>query len=324
MTLDTYDIASHAARPPSVADLTALTRQAFAEFPGVMVASEPATRWFVSRPGFDAVASAAAWMDDRAVASVYLTRVPMSLGDTWLDVGVVDTVMVSPMHRNRGLARSLMEHAINECRSAGLGAVQLYTTPGSAGHRVYRRLGFDDWRLLRYWHRPARPMPTAARHWRLAGPEKLKDAAELLQSQAGHMSGVPLLGDAVCRWRWVDRPASMLAKLWWRDEVGSSPQTATTTYVNLTDGPRTIVLKDVAAAMPASLALLGGSLGPEPMVALADVDDDWATELLATAGFAPGQDEAAMLLPLGGSHTAAVESSRSRPWYPLTESVIGA
>jgi GNAT superfamily N-acetyltransferase len=319
----TCDVASHATRPPSVRALTDLTRLAFAEFPGVVVASDAATRWFVSRPGFDSGASAAAWVDEHPIASVYLTRVPMSLGGQWLDVGVVDTVMVSPAHRGKGLARGLMQHAIDSCRQAGMAAVQLYTTPGSAGHHLYRKLGFEDWRLLRYWHRQPRPMPAPSVRWEQGESQRLGEAVSLLQSLAGRYSGVPLLGDELGRWRWLDRPDSMLATLWWLEQDGA-PQTATSTFVNLTDGPRTILLKDVAGCTAASLADLCAGLGPGPMVALADAADAPLAEALAGAGFEPGQDEAAMLLPLGGPSATPVQESRSRPWYPLAESVIGA
>ncbi|MHB0876403.1 MAG: GNAT family N-acetyltransferase [Anaerolineae bacterium] len=321
MTESRYALAPYRQHRPDIGPLTDLTRRSFAEYPGVIVADRPFTAWFLARPGFDADASFAAWHGDSPVGSVFLTRVPMTLAGAWVEVGIVDTVMVAPDYRGQGLARALMNHAIAACRAAGLPAMQLYTAPGSAGYDLYRKLGFEEWRRLRYWHRPEGLGGAVEGGWRIVDRDGLPAAVSLLRSLSASHDGVPALDEAAQRWRWTQRPETMPATAWLR-EVNARPQTATTTVVNLTDGRSVQLLKDVVAGPADSLAGLCRGLGSLPVVSLADEGDSCLTEALAAAGFRPGQSEAAMLLPLGDS--AAGMESHSRPWFPLAESVIGA
>lgn len=315
-----YAFATYGERRPDVESVTRLTQRAFAEYPGVIAADQGFTEWFLARPGFDSGASWAAWLGATLVGSLFLARVPLSLDGRWAEVGIVDTVMVSPEHRGRGLARSLMERSIASCRAAGVEMMQLYTAPGSAGYRLYTSLGFEERHRLRYWRRPsARHVPPAA-SWREVSEDALDEAGQLLQSLAGSHDGVPRQSDELRRWRWLRRPPGMPAKVWARED-GSEAALAVSTPVCLTDGRCVALLKDLVACDAPSLVALSVRVAARECIAVADVGDASLSQALTEAGFEPGQEEAAMLLPLIA--TGAVER-RSRPWFPLTESIIGA
>ena len=59
-----------------------------------------------------------------------------------------DDLYVLPAARNRGVAKALIESALNWCRTEGRAYVQVTVTPeGEAAHsltRFYRKLGFAD------------------------------------------------------------------------------------------------------------------------------------------------------------------------------------
>lgn len=80
-----------------------------------------------------------AWIGDELVASI--TRLPVS---TWLDGERVPTtgiasVAIAPEHRGRGLARTLVEHALEQGRTNGDRIASLFATdPG-----IYHGRGFE-------------------------------------------------------------------------------------------------------------------------------------------------------------------------------------
>lgn len=59
--------------------------------------------------------------------------------------GLVESVHVSPEHRNRGYGSQMMRWAIERCRARGCGMVQLTSNKKRVdAHRFYRTLGFDQ------------------------------------------------------------------------------------------------------------------------------------------------------------------------------------
>ena len=59
--------------------------------------------------------------------------------------GLVESVHVSPEHRNKGYGRQMMRWAIERCRARGCGMVQLTSNKKRLdAHRFYRTLGFDQ------------------------------------------------------------------------------------------------------------------------------------------------------------------------------------
>jgi GNAT superfamily N-acetyltransferase len=59
--------------------------------------------------------------------------------------GLIESVHVSPEHRNKGIGKQMMRWAIERCRERGCGMVQLTSNKqrGDA-HRFYRTLGFQQ------------------------------------------------------------------------------------------------------------------------------------------------------------------------------------
>lgn len=64
----------------------------------------------------------------------------------------IGMVLTDPAFRGRGLARNLMEHALDYLRGRGVGWVKLDAT--DMGHVLYERLGFRDECVIERWMRP--------------------------------------------------------------------------------------------------------------------------------------------------------------------------
>lgn len=84
------------------------------------------------------IAAGAVWVatdHDRAVGVLVLR-----LQDTVL---LLESVAVDPAHQGRGIGRSLIDHAEQVARDAGLGAVDLYTNAHMTENlRLYPSLGY--------------------------------------------------------------------------------------------------------------------------------------------------------------------------------------
>jgi len=68
---------------------------------------------------------------------------------TWLDreagIGNIPNLAVAASHRNRGLGRTLLEHALAHFRAAGLTHAKIETLAQNAiGNRLYPSLGFVE------------------------------------------------------------------------------------------------------------------------------------------------------------------------------------
>lgn len=69
-------------------------------------------------------------------------------------VGEVENLAVHPDFQGHGIARSLMEHAIETLRSEGMRSIKVFTgldVNHEAARRLYERLGFRDvWHTITY------------------------------------------------------------------------------------------------------------------------------------------------------------------------------
>ncbi len=320
-----YRFAFYSERCPSVPELTALTEIAFAEYQGVIIPTDAHTDWYVRRPGFDDDLSGAAWLGDDLVAGLFLTRSRMLVSEEVWDYGLLDTVMTHPDHRGQGLARALLEQCITACQDRGPAVLQLYTTPGSAGYRIYSRLGFRPLVELDYWIRPPAPAgQPVLRGWSPADGGDDAIGGRIVDSLARVYEGVPEANPELWRWRRVSRPPAMPATVWVRDE-GSSLETVTTSPLHLRGIGPCLLLSDLVVTDVEAFSSLCAHLGGElQILAVADRrDKQMATSLLA-AGFRRGQSEVAMFLDLQGHSSAGLPGDAGLPWLPLTESIIGA
>jgi GNAT superfamily N-acetyltransferase len=59
--------------------------------------------------------------------------------------GLVESVHVSPSHRNKGYGKQMMRWALERCRARGCGMMQLTSNKKRVdAHRFYRTLGFEQ------------------------------------------------------------------------------------------------------------------------------------------------------------------------------------
>ena len=65
----------------------------------------------------------------------------------------IGMVLVLPAFRRTGIARGLMQHALNWLGECGITVTRLDAT--SMGHPLYRQLGFRDLGVIERWERPA-------------------------------------------------------------------------------------------------------------------------------------------------------------------------
>jgi len=68
---------------------------------------------------------------------------------TWQDraggIGHIPNLAVAALHRNQGLGRTLLEHALNHFRAAGLTHAKIETLAQNAiGNHLYPSLGFVE------------------------------------------------------------------------------------------------------------------------------------------------------------------------------------
>lgn len=307
---------------PGLVPLLDLIRLAFSSYDGVVEAGEPFLRWFLARPGLDRDLSWAAWDGDTLASSLFITRCPLVIQGRVRAVGIVDTVMTHPNHRRQGLARALLTRAIAASREAGLEALQLYTTPGSAGHSLYRDLGFTDWAHLRYWERASSgPTDMPPESWRTVAPDFQAAVRRALRAAAGERDGVPEWEDLSWDWRRAGRPPEMPVQTWLAARSPGHQQTLASAEVRLTSLGDRLVLSDALVAPGAGFPDLCRWLAQRaPLIVVADDRDAPFAEALKEADFRRGQPEAALVLPLASDHPT---EPGNLPWFPLTESIIG-
>jgi hypothetical protein len=121
--------------------------------------------------------------------------------------GIIDAVMTHPDHRRRGLARALIDRALEAMVSAGAQVSLLYTletNPASAPQRLYERLGYRVYeRVDRFVALSGRPEAGAQ-----APVIPSDDAARAAFAAAlGGRDGWLDLDDDLWRWRRIERPS---------------------------------------------------------------------------------------------------------------------
>ncbi len=128
---------------------TAIRRAAAGDAAAAAAVTSAAYRPYIERIGrepapmgadFDAlIAAGDVWVatDQGRVVGVLVLR----LQDTAL---LLESVAVDPAHQRRGIGRSLIDHAEQVARDAGLGAVDLYTNAHMTENLVlYPSLGYE-------------------------------------------------------------------------------------------------------------------------------------------------------------------------------------
>jgi GNAT superfamily N-acetyltransferase len=81
---------------------------------------------------------------DGTVAGTYALIILDNLAKRGARAGVVEDVAVLPVFQGRGIGRAMMEHAREECHSAGCYKMTLSSNVAREGaHRFYDALGFE-------------------------------------------------------------------------------------------------------------------------------------------------------------------------------------
>jgi GNAT superfamily N-acetyltransferase len=128
---------------------TAIRRAATGDAAAAAEITSAAYRPYIERIGrepapmgadFDALIGAGdVWVatdQDRVVGVLVLRSLETAL--------LLESVAVDPAHQGRGIGRSLIDHAEQVARDAGLGAVELYTNARMTENlRLYPSLGYD-------------------------------------------------------------------------------------------------------------------------------------------------------------------------------------
>ena len=260
----------------------------------------------------------AAWHEGQPVSSLPVTCC------SWPSRGsraawASQTPMTHPSHRRRGWPAPCSPQPSPPAERQA--QTPCSSTPHPlGGYHSYCSLGFR-WAQLHYWERPAESPRRGWRagcRWHRGRAQAVRDA---LQAAAAQYDGLPQHDDRSWRWRRLDRPSSMPAEVWLRTEGSAGPETVTAAPVSLTGLGQRLVLSDAVIAEARCFAGLCRHLaGRAPLVAIADERDRLLTEVLTNAGFRRGQAEAALLL---GLSPQVPKEPGPRPWFPLSESIIG-
>ena len=109
----------------------------------------PLTWWLARWTGVIPPLRGYVWEEDgRIVGNVSLT--PAGYGRGW----VVANVVVLPEYRRRGIARALMETALEDIAQRGAFAALQVLEENEPARTLYRRLGFAEERAFTRWRRP--------------------------------------------------------------------------------------------------------------------------------------------------------------------------
>lgn len=338
-----YEIVSHAELGDLAHQVYELTSLCFAAYPGVLKPSEAHREWYVRRPGMSAELSSAALCDGQLVANVFITCVEMRLGGQLLPVGLVDTVMTHPAHRQRGLARVALSRAIAGMSAHGLAASALYTLLDGMPSRFYQSLGYRLHAPVDYMTRtqPVTGRRAASLEAQLLSAGDDAVLQDYLNAHFAEHDGYQPYDAALWAWRKRQRPPTLPADHWVLWEGGQPQAFATLCHAVVIAPPERAGMGDMpchivvdwalspewaASRADAALeALLTAVPAGEQVVMLSPRANVAEARWLRARGFEAQGAEAGMVLPLNrhGERALAAAQAASAPWYPIVETVIG-
>jgi predicted N-acetyltransferase YhbS len=95
--------------------------------------------------GFKPENSLVAEYEGEIVGHVQIIHRRVKIGDNcYVDMGGIANVSTMPEMRRRGIGTTLLMNAIEQCMNEGIPLSGLYTSYGSAAHRMYKRAGYED------------------------------------------------------------------------------------------------------------------------------------------------------------------------------------
>ncbi len=308
-----------------------LTAIAFAAFAGVVQPSPAKTAWYLARPGMDRDLSGVIVCAGEIASSVYVTRLRFAVGGQPFQMAMIDTVVTHPDFRRRGMARRLLQRALDGARAAGLDGVSLYTVPQTLPFAIYTRLGFRPYRQSMVWtEKGASSLPAGAATVRSLRDEEENTVRDLVRRFNAGRDGFVPLDDTLWRWRKHQRPPHMPADVRTAWDGSRLVGTVTLCPVELVSagGPaRHVYLTDLGLADDASdeavlSSLLATRTSRDRYISLAGENDAALAVLFSRLGFVATPGEMCLIYPLQEALQQALARSE-RPWYVLPESVVG-
>lgn len=332
-------------REPEVPRAAAVCDYAFRSNPVSVVRDLRVWRWrYWGMPGFDSGGAIAAVSGGRVVGTVMATHRRLRL-DRWVKFGVIDDVATLPECRGKGVARRMMEEALQFMESRGAEATLLYADPKGVARNLYLDLGYRDLHLFGAWVRPLGGGLLA--HWlasalrlkpglrervvapspdgiRLCNPREMETYVEALERASCSLAGFPEMENGLWEWMRARNPTRpRVLALGWPPRSGC---TLSPLRVALLAGAETegVWLGDffsgdgsdplagaVALARRNGFAFVG---------ALASPLDRVRVDLLRKNGFVTGFSGTMMVKPF---RDLDLRPFARRPWHPMVESGIG-
>lgn len=312
------------------ARLGRLTAIAFVAFAGVVQPSPAKTTWYLARPGMDRDLSGVIVCAGEIASSVYVTRLRFAVGGQPFQMAMIDTVVTHPDFRRRGMARRLLQRALDGARAIGLDGVSLYTMPHTLPFAIYTRLGFQPYRQSIVWmEEEGASLPAGAATVRSIKSGEEAAVRELVNRFNANRDGYVWLDDALWAWRKRARPAHMPADIrtvWEGDQLIGTATLCPVALISTMGPARHVYLTDIGFADTAGEAALPSLLAPrlsrDRYISLAGENDTALAALFTRLGFAATPGEMCLIYPLQEALQQALTRSE-RPWYVLPESVVG-
>jgi GNAT superfamily N-acetyltransferase len=327
--MNSYTICSHAEkqnRAVLLSQLTDLENLAFGHYYGNIIASSDWVQWYTSRPGMVPSLCQAAFAGDELVASVLVTLWPMRLAGETVLCGLIDQVMTHPEHRRHGLARTLMQRAVEGMTEAGAEVSLLNTfemTPMSGPQRLYESLGYRVLEKVdRYARRQEESEGKRAAMMLHNGP----DTCGMFEEALGNRDGWLLLDVELWHWRREQRPLEYPVLL----VEGSQGQLAAVVTGNFlvehNASPFAVItemnLPEGSSAAEAVAEILSTVPTTSMVSMLCARSELTLAQGLEGNGFRVEGTELAMVKALS-DRGARLVASRGGPWYVAVESIIG-
>lgn len=310
-------------------DIASLFNTAFAEYEGVLHFTPEMMAWYLTRPGLGPDHTLLALAGGAPVGGVMLTVAPAVFGGETLPCGIVDSVMTHPEWRRQGIATRLMTEALARMRGLGLDVSLLYTERGSAGYRIYTRLGYTERAVIHYRFADQVPPGRLEAGVRPATPHDADRVRQFLNARLGGRDGYVPVDGALWHWRRAARPASLPCTVLLLEAGDELIATGALCTANVRLRGRLAglaLVTDLAAATPeASERIVLGLLQQVPpghaVAILAGAHDPLCAAL--TGRLAGTQlEEVALAAPLTGRGARALQRPPAG-WYTLSESLVG-
>ncbi|MEM2570510.1 MAG: GNAT family N-acetyltransferase [Thermoproteota archaeon] len=132
-------------KPGDEEGIASLLNSSFESFREYGITKESWLEYGKIDEGFKPGNAIVAEYDGRIIGHVHIVNRKIKIGDNkYVDIGGIANVSTLPEMRGKGVGTKLMMNAIEYCLNEGFPLSGLFTGYGSAAHRMYRRVGYED------------------------------------------------------------------------------------------------------------------------------------------------------------------------------------